>query len=182
MVKSIHKIEESHKKMSSLGKKLRVLFIVLFSLVCVGALVVLIVSLLALFAHESPAISAFEVFSIVSALLNFVIYGAILLILSGLSRDMALGLSPFTSKHARQIKIIGCIFILDLFVSFIISPGFATIANIGGFDVGVVSSVAGEYPTLPLNIGSIIGIVVCFSLSAVWKYGELLQTESDDLY
>ena len=88
---------------------------------------------------------------------------------------------PLTSQHARQIQVIGWLFVADFFLGFSLSPGFASILHGGNVDVGYVSESSSDYPALPLDSRSIVGAAPCFILSLVWRYAILLQRETDDL-
>ena len=75
-----------------------------------------------------------------------------------IAKDVACGCSPFT----------------------IASPGFVSVVDAGGVHVGLASDQLTDYPIVPIDVKSVVGAVVCFSLSSVWKYGALLQADSDD--
>ena len=71
-------------------------------------------------------------------------------------------------------------FVVSFALNLFISPDFIEMIHVGNADIGLVSDQVRRYPTLPLDVKSVVGAVVCFSLSSVWKYGALLQADSDD--
>ena len=172
MAKSIDRIEEALTKLESLGAKLSIL-VVLSVVFC------LVVEALH-FSDSGQALEPMRLMQLISTLLDFAIYGAILLAMRGIAKDVALGRSPFTIMHANQIRIIAWLFLAGFFLGIATSPGFVSIADVGDLHVGFASDQAIEYPVFHLDVKSVVGAVVCFSLSSVWKYGALLQADSDD--
>lgn len=71
-------------------------------------------------------------------------------------------------------------FVLGFVLGILVSPDFAEIVQVGALDFGLTSGQIGRYPTIPIDVKSVVGAIVCFSLSSVWKYGALLQADSDD--
>lgn len=71
-------------------------------------------------------------------------------------------------------------FVAGFALNAFVSPGFVEMMSIGELELGLSSDQAGRYPTIPIDVKSVVGAIVCFSLSSVWKYGALLQADSDD--
>ena len=179
MAKSIDRIEEALTKLESLGAKLSILFSVAFVFVVLSVVFCLVVEALH-FSDSGQALEPMRLMQLISTLLDFAIYGAILLAMRGIAKDVALCRSPFTIMHANQIRIIAWLFLAGFFLGIATSPGFVSIADVGDLHVGFASDQAIEYPVFHLDVKSVVGAVVCFSLSSVWKYGALLQADSDD--
>ena len=74
---------------------------------------------------------------------------------------------------------LGC-FLTGFVLGILISSGFVSVANAGGFHIGLASDESANYSVISIDVKSVVGAVVCFSLSSVWKYGALLQADSDD--
>ena len=160
MTKSIRKIEKALAKLEVLGSRLSCLFLVAFVFVCVFDVSYLM--------------------QLTLSLLDFAIYGVILLVMRSIAKDVAQGRSPFTIAHANQIRIIAWLFLTGFVLGILISSGFVSVANAGGFHIGLASDESANYSVISIDVKSVVGAVVCFSLSSVWKYGALLQADSDD--
>ena len=121
------------------------------------------------------------------ALPNLALWAVLLLAgeftLSSISFDVARRQSPFTIRHARMIAIIACLFAIN--------------AVMGSLQIGSdLKIMVGNYMLscrmnsallqigdsgITLDVGSIIAMMVAFALSIFWRYGALLQSQSDDL-
>ena len=77
--------------------------------------------------------------------------------------------SPFTIAHANQIRIIAWLFLTGFVLGILISSGFVSVANAGGFHIGLASDESANYSVISIDVKSVVGAVVCFSLSSVWK-------------
>lgn len=97
-----------------------------------------------------------------------------------IAKDVACGCSPFTIAHASQIRVVAWLFVAGFVLGILASPGFVSVVDAGGVHVGLASDQLTDYPIVPIDVKSVVGAVVCFSLSSVWKYGALLQADSDD--
>ena len=86
----------------------------------------------------------------------------------------------FTLSHARRISIIGWLFVAAAIGDLLFSPGFLSIV-IGPFDLLGNAYSMFENLVLPIDIGAVLGAVCCFSISAIWRYGALLQDQTEDL-
>lgn len=175
----MRRIEESLTKMRAFSSKLSALFSILFVAVCISLMAVLSLEVVRC-ATMSTVPDAARILQLVSTLIDYMIYGAMLLVMRSIAKDVAHGSSPFTIVHANQIKAIAWMFVLGFILGIIVSPDFAEIAQIGALDFGLTSGQLGRYPTIHLDVKSLVGAIVCFALSSVWKYGALLQADSDD--
>ena len=119
--------------------------------------------------------------SVVSALFTAVVAMAVEFILRGVSADMARGVSPFSEEHAKRIRLLGFLFLASALVTLLSSPGFISM-TVGVFRfIDSPSHLFGGVFALPVDLGSLFGAVVSFSLAAIWKYGALLQRQSEEL-
>ena len=178
MENSAQKIDKSIQKMMTLGRRLEILFTVLFITACCCSLVV--VTSIGLMVAQGNLYDPSKTVSVVVPLMYLMISGGATWTLRGISRDMAHGESPFTLSHARRISIIGWFFVVAAIGDLLISPGFLSIV-IGPFDLLGNAYSMFENLALPIDIGAVLGAVCCFSISAIWRYGALLQDQTEDL-
>lgn len=178
MVNSAQKIDKSIQKMMTLGRRLGILFTALFIAVCCCSVVVVIS--IGLMAAQGNLYDPSKTVSVVVPLMYLLISGWATWTLRGISMDMAHGESPFTLSHARRISIIGWLFVAAAIGDLLFSPGFLSIV-IGPFDLLGNAYSMFENLALPIDIGAVLGAVCCFSISAIWRYGALLQDQTEDL-
>lgn len=179
VMKPMRRIEDSLSKMRALGSRLSVLFLVLFVALCASSAVLIVLEVLS-YISTATAPDPYVVFQFISSMLMSVVYGVMLLVMRGVAKDVSRGRSPFTFSHARHIKIIAWMFVVSFALNLFISPDFIEMIHVGNADIGLVSDQVRRYLTIHLDVKSVVGAVVCFSLSSVWKYGALLQADSDD--
>lgn len=179
MTKSTRKIEESLSKMQTLGSRLSVLFLVLFIAVCASLVGLVFLDILG-YTASSTVPDPYTAFQFASSALVSAVYAVMLLVMRSVAMDVAFGRSPFTFVHAKQIKLIAWMFVIGFILCLFISPNFIEMMHVGEFDIGLVSDQIRRYPTIHIDVKSLVGAIVCFSLSSVWKYGALLQADSDD--
>lgn len=178
MANGARQIEDSLKRMQRLGKKLQLLFTVLLILICICAAAVAVM-VLGMISKGMIADST-RTISIIVPLAYLIICGVGALILRGISGDMAEGESPFTFAHARRIGVLGWMFAVAALIEMITSPGFVAIA-LGPFSLVGAPQEMFEGLTIPVDMGAILCAITCFSLSAIWRYGTLLQAQAEDL-
>lgn len=114
--------------------------------------------------------------------IDLIILGGTLFIIRSIFNNISKGNSPFTVKHSQQLMMLGFFFLIDIVLNLLLSPAFSSITNIGPVEFGYIAPQTTPYPVLSIDIKSIVGTVVCFALSVVWRYGALLQSETDDLF
>ena len=100
-----------------------------------------------------------------------------------ISFDVARRQSPFTIRHARMITVIACLFAINAVMGSLqigsdlkIMMGNCMLScrmNSALLQIGDSG--------ITLDVGSIIAMMVAFALSIFWRYGALLQSQSDDL-
>ncbi|MDO4443804.1 MAG: hypothetical protein Q4B69_08040 [Slackia sp.] len=176
MAKRVHEIEDSREAIARLGIRLRVVAALLF-----GASVLCAVALVGAAALGVVAsLDSAGVFGIAAPLVWCAICAGMAWALGGMAKDMAAGASPFTFGNARRIKAVGWLFVAGVAIELLFSPGFAAI-TVGMVEFVSQPAAAVDFPVLPVDIASIIGAIVSFSLASVWRYGALMQAQMDDL-
>lgn len=122
-------------------------------------------------------------FHLVPALIWFGILLSLFVILWRIVDDVAHGISPFTSVHAKRIRLLGVLFLcaavsgmvfqgsvqLDLKFAMLIYHPNPVVLRIGG------------QGGLCIDMGSILMAVACFAISNMWQYASLLQRQTEDL-
>ena len=98
----MQKIGETLAKLEVLGSRLSVLFSIMFVLVCMSVALFLLLEAMD-FAGTGELPNLALIMQLISTLLDFVIYGAMLLVMRSIAKDVACGCSPFTIAHASQI-------------------------------------------------------------------------------
>lgn len=183
MSQRVRSIEESREKVVRLGKRLSMLFAALLVADCVAAVafVAFVAFVAAGLLEGSDGSGALgQGSSFIPVLAAFVTVGAVLFELRLIARDISKDSSPFTAAHARRIRVIGWVFVANALVELLASPGFAAVI-LGPFEFVVQPSASVDFPVLPVDVGAIAAAIVSFSLSAVWRYGSLIQSQVDDL-
>ena len=170
MPNSAKKIDESIAKMLRLGRKLELLFTGLF--IVLASFSAIAIGVFALAICKGKLFDSSNTVSVLVPLMYMLICCGATWTLRRISRDMARGDSPFTVAHARRIAAIGW--------TLVASPGFISITLGPIFLVNSPSAMFDEL-TLPVDVGAILGAVCCFSLAAIWRYGSLLQDQTEDL-
>lgn len=158
-------------------------FSIALGLICVAALGVVGLYVSGeIFPEKVVMGSASNALSVVGALFTLLLSGVATGILRSVFRDMANGRSPFTIEHSRSIRMLGVLFLAGVALNFIIPPLMMS-SFIGEVEIsyGVTHPIS-SYPTFAVDLKGIIGAVVCFALSVIWRYGALLQEESDESF
>lgn len=180
MSKSKLRIDNALAKMNANASKLSVVFLVLLIADCVFILAMLALQIYRFSTEGTDGFGPFEVMPLVSSIMDFVIYGAVLAVARNIAKDVAIGRSPFTLRNAKQLRLIAWLLILSFVLSFFGSPSFSSVSHVGIVELGVDPDSLDAYPTLFFDIKSLVGAIVGFLLSGAWRYGALLQADSDD--
>ena len=175
----MRRIEESLSKMRKLGARLSVVFLALFIGLSIYLTVLVTLKVFSCVSSLTPP-DPYVMFQFGVSVLMSAVYGVMLLVMRSVAKDVAKGRSPFTFEHAKHIKIIAWMFVVGFILNIFISPDFIEMMHVGDVELGFVSDQVRRYPTIHLDAKSLVGAIVCFSLSSVWKYGALLQADSDD--
>ncbi len=178
MSKAAQEVEHSLKTMRSLGKALFFLFGFLFLATAIGLVPV---SVLAAGSIMNGAVSdGSGTITVAAAPLFLLACGLSFFLLASMSRNISHGISPFTVKHAKMIAVSGWVFLLTALFEFLTSPGFISIA-IGRIAFVGLSQTTIENLSLPVDVVAIFMGIVCLAFSLMWRYGALLQEQTNDL-
>lgn len=189
MTKSAQKIENALDGVQKLGLMLKVLFTVLIALTALLAFYIIYLVGCAM-AHgfvfqngcmvfDAGERSVNPFFAAVWLLFLFTIEAMV----RGIAVDMSRRVSPFTVRHARMLQIVGLAFVVN-FILGIIWPNADVQLSMGTSVISIVPNsmtMAFGEDALQIDFGSILGALIAFSMSLVWRYGALLQTQTDDL-
>ena len=121
------------------------------------------------------------------ALPNLALWAVLLLAgeftLLSISFDVARRQSPFTIRHARMIGVIACLFAINAVMgSLQIGSDLKVMMGNCMLSCRMNSALLQIGDSgITLDVGSIIAMMVAFALSIFWRYGALLQSQSDDL-
>lgn len=186
MARSAEQVEASITNMRKVGWVLSAVFSVL--LVLFGAFVLYVIWRLATDSagplHDGLVeTKAGGIVYLFPALILVVIFGAVLVILQGISADIAHGVSPFTRGHASRIFVLGIAFLANTAAAFVV-PGGSIDLVAGPVQVTCFPHSMMLYlgtGAIPLDAGSLLGAVICFAIAAIWRYGALLQEQTEDL-
>ena len=185
MAKRAQQLEASFERMRHLGRRMTVLFLVLTILtLAVAVFAGVLVVRMAMEAGSGDLgwyADATQSVSIPAALFTFAVVVSVELIILGISTDMARGVSPFTRKNSRRIFVLGVLFLVNAAVAMITSPGFISMTFGALRLIDSSASLFGGAAVLPIDMGALFGALVSFSLSAIWRYGALLQEQTEDL-
>lgn len=178
MDKRVEQLNSRKKSIVSISKKLQWVFFVILALYILGILGIVIYSIA--LPSEFVFIGPDSVISLIPVALNAIACGFVLLILGFVFREIGKGASPFTVHIANCLNVLGAILLIAFISGILIQPGT---------EVGAVSDSAAmtiDYDSnssdlINLDIKSLLASVVSFALSAVFRYGAILQSEADDL-
>lgn len=183
MSSNVKAILDSLEKIRSQSRKARTFFTVLFVIICVGGS--LLLSLVAV-NIANPGLLPFDttlnLSSFILLLVSLIVWAIFFLVVRSIFNEIGAGRSPFTFKLAKQIKLLGFLFIADFLLSLLIPPAFSAMGQIGALNVGYMASQVASYSVLSIDIKGLIGAVVCLALSTAWRYGALLQAEADETF
>lgn len=178
MSKAVQEVERSIETMKSLGKVLFFVFGILFVATAVGFVLVLCLALNAMMSGSMSDKSG--TITVAAAPMFLLLCDLSFFILGSMSRNIAQGVSPFTIKHSKMIAALGWLFLLTALIEFLTSPGFISI-ELGRIALVGLSQTTIENLSLPVDVVAILMGVVCFAFSLMWRYGALLQKQTNDL-
>ena len=183
MSDTMERIAVALEKVRGQCRRARLLFTILFVAFCVGgAFAVLLATINLAFPGLLPFETHVNGATYVLLLASLVSSGAFFLIARGIFGAVAAGRTPFTFQHAKRIRLLGWLFVADFILNLAVPPAFSMMAEAGGLSFGIMASQAASYSVISIDIKGLIGAVVCFALSAVWRYGALLQAEEDGTF
>ncbi|MCI8366622.1 MAG: hypothetical protein HFJ66_03365 [Eggerthellaceae bacterium] len=178
MPNSIHELRASKEHLTKICRVLKVFFYILLALysVCVCAIFALIVLLPSGFSFVGPEqpIAAFSI--VVDVAVGFLV----LFILGRFCSIVSKGHSPFSSTCSKLLGILGLLIIVSVICKAFIAPGtdFGVVSDSGQAVVDYDGSQADE---VFIDVRGILEGISCFVLAVIFRYGALLQNETDDL-
>ncbi len=185
MTKELERMDHSLRDAQHMGKVLSCVFSVLL-----GAFVIIVGLVVAHVVGEMRSIDASGVIHLkgggelwpVAAIPILIVGATILVVLQGISSDIACGHSPFSIAHARKIAFLGIAFLLNALVPLIASAGNIEIDLVFGILACNPNPLVLYIPGGPIvDFGSLVAALVALALALLWRYGALLQQQSDDL-
>ena len=178
MDKRLRDINASKQRLVSLARRLGVAFLVVFALYCIGAIAV------AIYALWPPngfiRIGDGSLILLAPFLCGAITTGLTLYLLSRMFAEIGRGESPFTRLRVRQLQVLGALFLLTAVSNLFVIPGSEVGAQDGSLTLSFYSPQPAE-GTIDVDFPSIVIAIICFALSLIFKYGALLQCETDDL-
>lgn len=178
MENDAQKIDESLDRMHRLGGKLELLFTALFVATCCCLLMAIVAIVLML--RNGTTSDSSNTVSVLVPLMYLLICCAVVWTLRGISKNIAKGESPFSREHARRISALGWMFVATMVIELIASPGFLSIV-FGPFNFMVSAYAAFENLSIPVDVTAMLGAICFHSLAMIWRYGALLQEQTEDL-
>ena len=172
------RLNKRKKLIVSICKKMQWLFFAIF------AIYLIIVGIIAFYAMSLPNgfqfVGSSSLVSLIPIICNTAACGFVILILGIIFREIGKEASPFTFKIAKFIDVLAVILLVSFLSGFFIQPG----SQVGAVSDSAMMAV--DYDGNPVNvinveISSLIASIVCFAMSAVFRYGAILQIETDDL-
>lgn len=185
MSKEIDRLRNSSTVIRQMGSVLSWIFSGLFVLLCIVALFVCLSVVPNIREFDSSGTLHLEdggELIPMAAIFVFLISAASLLLLRRMSKDVAIGLPLFSNTHARGIAFLGVLFLFNAILPVLTPTGQVSI------DLRVVTLFFSPNPLsliigdgVIVDLGSILSATFCFSFALFWRYGTLLQCQSDDL-
>ena len=102
----------------------------------------------------------------------------LILIILGLT-DVKKGLSPVTYRQAKRFQIAGFIFLALITIELFI-PVNLSVDLLSNADTSVIVEMDSTTETANFNVNNFLLALASFCLSFIFKYGVLLQQDSDD--
>lgn len=161
-------------------KKLQWVFFAAFALYC--AIVAAIVVYIAFMPFGYEYVGPDSIISFCPIAFNVIAGGLAIFILGVISREIGKGSSPFTFRISALLNVLALVLLVSFIATLFIPPG----TQIGAIDGATSTGMAVEYEGNPnsafnLDFKTLLISIACFAMSAVFRYGAILQIETDDL-
>ena len=157
------------KRICSIVRILSIIFLVFFAAIYV---VFISVSILSLGVESTMASIAYV------GLHGLLICTVFVLVILGLS-DVIKGSSPFTNKQAKRLLVAGVVFLVIALLEFLI-PTDALVSFASNADSVVAIEASTTNATANADVAALLFSFASFCLSAIFKYGIILQQLSDE--
>lgn len=172
------KLSAGAKAVTTLGKRLYWLFLVLFVLYCLAAILVCLYSIFPPegFSYVGPP----SILLLLPVVFKVLAGGLALFLVAKMMKSISKGASPFSPSASFHVKIIAIILLLGVISGIFIEPG----SWVGA--VADKSTMAYEFggsnrADVYIDTTSLFLSIICFALSTIIRYGALLQNEVNDL-
>lgn len=106
--------------------------------------------------------------------------GFVLIIITKMLKSIEKGHSPFTFSSAQQITVLAVVLLVGVISGAFIDPGM----QVGAASMsGSISfeSAGGKNDAAYIDVRGLILSIICFALLPIFRYGAMLQSETDDL-
>ncbi len=177
MDKRLSSIQKSKAILCSASHKLGIFFFVCFALYLLAFIA--ICAYIIWPPDGFTAVGAPSLSAVLPLTLSNMTSGAILFILGSTFRDIGRGSSPFSARRIRQIRILGAFFLIVMIANLVTIPGVEVGVQNDEAAMAFYSKPADN--SIDFDFESLLSAIVCFALSLILRYGELLQQETDDL-
>lgn len=106
--------------------------------------------------------------------------GLVLFMIGRLLSLVGRGESPFSAPFVRIFVLVGIALLVSVICQFLIDPG-TVVGSVNGDSCMSISYEGGPTGSRNIDLKSVIAAFSCFVLAAIFRYGALLQEETDDL-
>ena len=117
---------------------------------------------------------------VASVLCDAVAGGLVLLTMGLIVGCVSKGASPFTVRNSRLLIALGCLVTISVVCKLFIVPGL-DVGAVSDSNSMVFTAAAPQDGTIFIDARGILEAVACFVLAAIFRYGSLLQKETDDM-
>ena len=180
MDRRVVQLDESENRIIKLFKVLQWVFLAFFVLYCAVVIVIATYCIIQPFGYKF--IGPNSIFSIIPVVFNTIAGGVAIFVLWVISRKIAKGASPFTLNIATLFNVLAFVLLLS-FLATLVTPSDV---QLGAFNAVNDTAMAFESDgnsdsDLKVDVKLLIACIASFAMSAVFRYGAILQLEADDL-
>ncbi|MBP3866946.1 MAG: hypothetical protein J6D25_03970 [Eggerthellaceae bacterium] len=172
-------VEANLKHISKASRLASIILFLVAGLWLVGSLFSSIVLVVGCLFPENPfATMTGDVFySVIIALVGLLVFFALTTV-GLIFRDIGKGKTPFSYGQVKRLRFVALLLVLYVFVDALQSGNADGLFHVGELNFHVSLT---ERPLTNINVGMLMGALVCFCMSFVFRYGLLLQSVSDDV-
>lgn len=178
--KEAQELERSIARMRKICKVIRVL-----CLVCLISFSLVWIVFVCLLMHNAVTNQTTSIGLIdIATLLVFGTFVCLLLVIAFRAfSDIVSGESPFTFKQVKRLRLLGAILLAYTAAEILLSAvpiAFSSGVEVFGLPFVIAGAGSTDSPTIDVNALALIMSAMCFGFSVIFKYGVLLQQQSDD--
>ena len=177
------RIEKSFARIVKISHAIYGVLMALFLMAVVAGIICIIFPIISEMLSGVPSVKLSEThpaLGIVPFIMLWIITSLSLWITCCIFKDISHGISPFSKKHAKRLRILGIITLGSMIVEALVSPDVSSTIHAGAVVISANFSEPPRYPYIPINAQSLVSSIFCICLSLVFEYGSLLQKLSDD--